>query len=274
MSLVRHAFTARWMAYFAAAVAFAVVTSLFGLWQWDRRSEKIAEIERVEQHFDQAPQAFSDVLPAGVQWDDNLRWTPVVVSGRYLPKEALLVRTRPRYGQVGFEILVPFTTEEGVTLVVNRGWIPTGENQDSPDFIPPTPTGTVEVVGRLFASEPIIAGRSAPEGQVATIHLEQIQDITGLPVDPRAYVALSTETPSVSPMAALLERPAADEGPHLSYTVQWFLFAALGFVAWGYLLREDYRLITEGPAREKPQRRTDQDEEDEALDRIEAARRE
>ncbi|MDO4240496.1 MAG: SURF1 family protein, partial [Micrococcus sp.] len=25
-----------------------------------------------------------------------------------------------------------------------------------------------------------------------------------------------------------------DEGPHLSYAIQWYIFAAMGFGAWGY----------------------------------------
>lgn len=272
MSLLRHALTLRWMSYFALAVVFAVVTSLFGLWQWDRRSQKVAEIERVETHFSQAPTSFYDALKPGQPWDDDLRWTPVEISGRYETSRTVLVRTRPRFSQVGFEILVPFQLDTGEYVLVNRGWVPTGASQDYPDLIPSPPEGQVSVTGRLFASEPIIDGRSAPEGQVATIHLETIAAMTGTALDTRAYVALSSEDPATTPMPSLLERPAADEGPHLSYTVQWFLFALLGFVAWGYLLREDYRLAHDLDAPPRRRARTDQDVEDELLDQWEATR--
>jgi len=272
MSLIRHAFTLKWMSYFAVAVVFAVITSLFGLWQWDRRGQKVAEIERVEAHFAQEPVGFFDALAMGQSWDDDLRWTPVSIQGHYDAAKTVLVRTRPRFSQVGFEILVPFQLGTGEWVLVNRGWVPTGEQQDYPDVIPTPPDGLVTVTGRLFASEPIIDGRSAPEGQVATIHLGTLAQLTGVPLDTRAYVALSSEDPSTSPMPALLERPAADEGPHLSYTVQWFLFALLGFVAWGYLLREDYRLVYDVDAPARPRNRTDQDVEDELLDQWEATR--
>lgn len=272
MSLLRHAFTLRWMSYFALAVVFAVVSSLFGLWQWDRRSQKVAEIERVETHFAQSPVAFYEALPQGQTWNDDVRWTPVVMSGRYDPTQTVLVRTRPRFSQVGFEILVPFLLDTGEYVLVNRGWVPTGASQDYPDIVPTPPVGQVRVTGRLFASEPVIDGRSAPEGQVATIHLETIAEMTGLPLDSRAYVALSAEDPAATPMPSLLERPAADEGPHLSYTVQWFLFALLGFVAWGYLLREDYRLAHDVDTPTRRKARTDQDVEDELLDQWEATR--
>ncbi len=272
MSLIRHALTLRWMSYFAVAVVFAVVTSLFGLWQWDRRSQKIAEIQRVEIHFAESPIAFSEALPAGESWEDDVRWTSVEVRGRYDTSKTLLVRTRPRFSQVGFEILVPFQRDSGEWVLVNRGWVPTGASQDFPDLVPSPPDGLVTVTGRLFASEPIIEGRSAPEGQVATIHLETIAELTGVALDTRAYVALSSEDPATSPMPALLERPPADEGPHLSYTVQWFLFALLGFVAWGYLLREDYRLVNDVDAPTRRRNRTDQDVEDELIDQWETTR--
>ena len=272
MGLLRHALTLRWMSYFAVAVVFAVVTSLFGLWQWDRRSQKVAEIERVETHFAEQPMPFDDALPAGSQWDDALRWTPVVMDGHYDADRTVLVRTRPRFSQVGFEILVPFQLDSGEIVLVNRGWIPTGASQDEPDVVPTPPVGDVVVTGRLFASEPLIPGRSAPEGQVATIHLDTVSQMTGIPLENRAYVALASEDPATSSMPALLERPAADEGPHLSYTVQWFLFAFLGFVAWGYLLREDYRLTHDLVAPARPRARSDQDIEDELLDQWDATR--
>lgn len=271
MSIVRHALSPRWLGYLSLAVVFAVITTLFGLWQWDRRGQAVAEIERVEANYDAEPVAFSELLPPGATWSDDLRWRPVVVEGRYLLDEQLLVRTRPRFGQVGFEILVPLVDGNGQAWLVNRGWIPTGEARDEPDLVPPAPAGSVTVVGRLFAGEPAIAGRSAPEGQVATIHLPTVAELTEAPVDQRAYLALTSESPAVTPMPLLLERPSPDEGPHLSYTVQWFLFGALGFVAWGYLLRDDYRrqagLVTDKPPRKS---RSDQEVEDELLDRMEA----
>ena len=273
MSIVRHALSPRWLSYLALAVVFAVITTLFGLWQWDRRGEAVAEIERVEANFDAAAVGFYELLPQGSNWSDELRWRPVVVRGEYLVEKTLLVRTRPRFGQVGFEILIPFRTSTGEVVLVNRGWVPTGADQDAPDLIPPAPNGSVSVLARVFAGEPTIPGRSAPEGQVATIHLPTIAEITGEPVDQRAYLALTEEDPASVPTPLLVERPAADEGPHLSYSVQWFLFGALGFVAWGYLLRDDYRRsagLVDKPV--KPKAASDQDIEDDILDRIDQSR--
>lgn len=264
MSLIRHALQPRWLGYFALAVVFAVITSLFGLWQWDRREQAVAEIDRVATNYDLASVPFGDILPAGVSWNDDFRWRSVVIEGRYRSEDTTLVRTRPRIGQVGFEVLIPFDTVDGQVILVNRGWVPSGESDDVPDLVPQAPVGVVSVTGRLFPSEPLIAGRSAPEGQIATIHLDTLAQTLDSALEQRAYVALVEEEPAVSPTPLLLDRPVADEGPHLSYTFQWFLFGILGFIAWGYLLREDLR----GSARpEKARaRRTDQEEEDALLD--------
>ena len=273
MSLWRHAMTTKWLGGLGVALLFAGVTTVFGLWQWDRRGQAVQEIERIETNFDQTPVGFGSLLPEGVEWSDELRWRPVEVSGRYVTEEQLLVRTRPRSGSVGFEVVVPFVATTGEVVLVNRGWVPTGEEQDAPDRVPAAPEGTVTVTGRLLPGEPEIAGRTAPEGQLATINLAQVADITGRGVDERAYLSLIAESPPVSPTPVLQPRPALDEGPHLSYTFQWFLFGLLGFIAWGYLVREDYR--RKAPGTEHPtgnSRPSDQDIEDALLDDQEAAR--
>lgn len=273
MSLWRHAVTAKWLGGLGIALLFAGVTSVFGLWQWDRRGQAVEEIERIENNFDQTPADFGSLLPEGEQWSDDLRWRPAEVTGRYVTQEQLLVRTRPRSGSVGFEVVVPFLANTGEVVLVNRGWVPTGEEQDTPDTVPAAPEGTVTVTGRLLPGEPEIAGRTAPEGQLATINLEQVAEITGAAVDQRAYLSLIAESPPVSPTPVLQPRPALDEGPHLSYTFQWFLFGLLGLIAWGYLVREDYRRDTSPRVQaSESQRLSDQDIEDALLDDQEAAR--
>ena len=245
---------------------------MFGLWQWDRRGQAVEEIERIERNFDQTPVAFAELLGEADSWDDDLRWRPVVVEGTYASENQLLVRTRPRGGAVGFEVVVPLVSANGDAVLVNRGWVPTGETQDLPDAVPRAPEGVVTVTGRLLPGEPDISGRSAPEGQLATINLERVTQVTGTAVDSRAYLALMSEQPAVTPTPVLQPRPALDEGPHLSYTFQWFLFGLLGFIAWGYLVREDFRRGLDVPARARPERRSDQEIEDALLDQAEASR--
>lgn len=274
MSVWKVVFSTKWLVALGLTVVFAIITTMFGLWQWDRRGQAVAEIERVENNWDAPAVAVDDLLEANQPFDDDLKWRPVVLTGEYLAEEQLLVRTRPRGGQVGFDVVVPFRAESNSFYLVSRGWVPTGESDDLPDRVPAPPNGVVEVVGRVIPGEPTIPGRSAPEGQLPTLNLGLASDQTGLALYPGAYVALAEESPAVSPTPLLQQRPQLDEGPHLSYTFQWYLFGILGFVAWGYLLREDYR-TRKGLA--KPERNTDrpsdQDIEDALLDQAEAQAR-
>ena len=108
--------------------------------------------------------------------------------------------------------------------------------------MPPPPTGEVTVVARLKAGEPTVLGRSAPDGQVATINLPEIAGLLDEPTYTGAYGLLVSEDPAVDrPTAAT--KPYPDEGPHLSYAFQWFVFALLGFVGLGFAVRQEYRTV-------------------------------
>jgi cytochrome oxidase assembly protein ShyY1 len=271
VSALRLALSPRWLGYLAVAVAFAVLTALFGMWQWDRREQAVAESNRIQNNYDQEARPLEEIMPPGSPWSEELTWVPVVVRGEYLPEHQLLVRTRPRAGHVGFNLVVPLRDESGNLFLVDRGWVPTGATQDAPDMIPEPPPGQVTVVMRLFGSEPELPGRSAPEGQVASIALGQIADMEDIDLDVRAYGQLVSEDPApgTRPVPALI--PVPDEGPHLSYSIQWFVFGALGFIAWGYLFVQEYRYgRSEAVTKKVKKRSADETFEDDLLDRADS----
>lgn len=274
MNLIRVALSTRWLVGLVLTIVFALITTMFGLWQWDRRGQAVAEIERVENNWDRDPVPVSQLASGLNRFDDDLKWRPVTLEGSYREDQQLLVRTRPRGGQVGFDVVLPFVTEDNQAYLVSRGWVPTGENQDGPDAVPSPPGGTVALVGRLLPDEVTIDGRGAPEDQLATVNLEQAATATGIELYPHAYIAMESETPAVSPTPLLQDKPQLDEGPHLSYTFQWYLFGILGFIAWGYLLREELRR-RQGLERPKDvsKARADQDFEDAVVDRAQAMER-
>lgn len=243
MSGWRFALSRRWAGYLALTVVFAIVCCLLGMWQFARRAEARVEITKIETNYDSAPRPLDEVLPTVNSFDAAQKWTPITVEGTYLPKDQLLVRNRPFNGNPGFEVLTPLLLEDGTVFIVNRGWLPTGDAQDSPDSVPAPPSGTVTVEARLKPGEPTLPGRSAPAGQIATIQLDDIAAALGHPTFTGAYGVLATETPSVPTMPALAPKPVLDEGPHLSYALQWFVFALFGFLGFGYALRQEYRAV-------------------------------
>lgn len=273
----RFVMSRRWFGYLAVAMVFAIVCVLLANWQLSRKDEKAAEIALVERNYDRAPAPLEDLLPSRDVFDDNDKWAPVTVTGTYLTEEELLVRNRPRSGQPGFELLTPLQLADGSVFIIDRGWLPTGNEQDLPDAIPSPPDGEVTVVARLKAGEPSLPGRGAPEGQIATVQLDDLQERLGMPLYTGAYGLLESESPQPTdepPLPAL--KPVLDEGMHLSYAFQWFIFGILGFAFLAYAVREEYRhLNADDPderkraaerERKRVARRSDADVEDELLD--------
>lgn len=270
--------TRRWAGYLVLTVLFAAACAGLGLWQVSRRNDAVTEINRVAANYDSPPVPVATALKTLASFDESEKWRPVTMTGTYLVDEALLVRNRPLNGP-GFEQLVPLQLKDGSVFIVDRGWLPTGQRQDSPDHVPAPPSGTVTVVARLKASEPTVGNRSAPAGQIATIHLPDIASRLGLPTYTGAYGLLDSETPPPAEERPIgVTKPAPDEGPHLSYAFQWFVFGLLGFFGLAYIIRNEYRLAnSDDPAEQeraaqraakRAQRRpTDAEIEDQILDR-------
>jgi cytochrome oxidase assembly protein ShyY1 len=102
------------------------------------------------------------------------------------------------------------------------------------------------VVVRLRPGEPApSSGRSAPEGQVPTINPGLVAEIisadAGAALERSAYGVIVTEDPAPATVPHALEKPSDDPGPHLSYAIQWILFAAMGFIFIGYVIRTERR---------------------------------
>ncbi|OUE09226.1 SURF1 family protein [Clavibacter michiganensis] len=244
MNRWRFVLNRRWAGYLLLAVVFAIACVLLSHWQFARRDEALAEIAKVEGNWDSAPLPVDQVLGDTDAYVDTQKWTPVTMTGTYLVDDQLLARNRPFNGQPGFEVLTPLRLDDGRVFVVDRGWVPVGNSQDSPDSVPAPPAGEVTVTARLKAGEPELPGRSAPEGQIATVHLPDIAERVGAPTFTAAYGLLISEDPAPADAAPFATpRPTEDEGPHLSYAFQWIVFALIAFVGLGVAVRNEYRII-------------------------------
>lgn len=270
----------RWIGYAAFVVAFAVACVLLSQWQFDRLEEARTEVARVAGNWDSPAEPLREVLPSLDSFEADQKWQPVLLQGRYLAQEQVLARGRPYGGKAGFAVLVPFQLDDGTVFIVDRGWVPAGNEQDAPDAVPAPPAGQVTVVARLKPGEPVVPGRSAPAGQVATINLDQLAQLLEHPVHTGAYGVLDSEDPSPAAVPAPTLRPVPDEGPHLSYALQWVAFGILGFIALAWAVRHEYRIRNEHDPkvrrsaerrRERAARRgpTDADIEDALLDEAE-----
>ncbi|GAA2576430.1 SURF1 family protein [Microbacterium binotii] len=270
----------RWTAYVAVAIAFAIACVFLSNWQFARNGERAAQLALVERNYDADAIPLDEMLPSD-QLDPESEWHPVVVVGEYVPEQQTVVRNRPHGGTSAFEVLTPLRTSDGRVLIVDRGWVPPAESGDGPSAIPAPPSGTVSVVVRLRAPEALpTSGRTAPAGQVPTINLPLVAETTGPTTLTSAYGVLVSESPAVAEMPYALDAPSEDPGPHLSYAIQWILFAVMGFVFIGYIIRTERRKRAEdndettptaSPVVRRPARvDRDAEQEDAILDRADA----
>jgi cytochrome oxidase assembly protein ShyY1 len=262
----------RWGAYLALVIVFAVACGLLSWWQWARRAEIVAQGNLVTRNYEADPVAVKGLLPALDAWRPGEEWRPVEMHGRYLRDEQLLVRNRPYNANPGFEVLVPFQLGDGTVFIVDRGWLPIGRTQDTPDVVPAAPDGEVTVVARLQQSEPVLPGRTAPAGQVPSINLPTVAKLAGTAkAYTGAYGLLATESPAAATRPRAVEEPVPDEGPHLSYAIQWIAFGALAFFGLFWAYRRERRIAAlpleqQAAARTPKQRNSDTDAEDAILD--------
>lgn len=249
----------RYLRWLALVVAFSVACVALSQWQFSRRAEAVARIELVDANYDQAPVSLESLAPQLIRPDaiGELHWRKVAFSGRYLVDQAQLVRNRPLNGQPGFVQLVPFETETGQILAVERGWLATGSAQDSPDLVPLPGTERIEVIARIRPFEADL-GRQAPPGQLAVISAQELERAFGdLGFRESYYLRLAEEVPE-QPRPLSFAKPSLNEGNHLSYAVQWLIFAAMAFAALFWAGRQELRLRREqrGELAAKPKKQT------------------
>ena len=231
----------------------------------------VAVIDQLNANYDRSPISLAAVVSV-----ESQRWQPVALTGHYLADKSLLVRNRARNGNPGFEQLVPFQTASGMVFV-DRGWIPTGQEQDSPDLNPLPTGGEYRLVAHVMLGEPRL-DRSAPKGQIASINLylaaHQLE-LHPSTVARNFYLALSEESPQAKLAPLKLPRPDYTEGNHLSYALQWIAFAVMAFAALVWAIRKEfneYRAVNDPNYRPKRRNKSrsekDAETEDEILDRI------
>ena len=237
----------RWLGTMAVAAVVAAGCVGAGMWQWHRHTVRSAGVEIVQRNYDAEPVALAELVTPGVPVDRADVWRPVLLRGQYLT-EPVLLRNRPTQGQPALHVLAPFQVTDGPlsgsVLVVDRGWVPPGEDGAGARVLPEVPAGVLDLEVRLRALERP-SGRSAPAGQVQAIAAQEVRGAAGAagawPDDATllAYGAAVSEDGAALTGVAPLGVPSTDPGPHLSYAFQWWVFALGALVGGVVLLRRD-----------------------------------
>ncbi len=215
----------RWIAGHLLALITIVAFVNFGFWQLRRYDEKVALRDAVAASQALAPIPIEEA-PAG-------SYRRVTATGTY---DGSLQTTvlRSQGGVSGYHVITPFLFEDGVAVLVDRGWIPL-------DAEPPAPYARVtSISGTLWPAE---EGSSIPHALFPAVRRidPEIQEAFADHEFLGEYMLLTGFDHEAQEVPILPEPPEVSLGPHLGYAVQWFLFAAVVLVGYPILLRRMIR---------------------------------
>lgn len=234
----------RWLGYFALLIVFSIACVWLGNWQFERRAEARAEIARIDANYDAAPLALADVVPDPSQFDEQAhKWQPVQLHGEYVG-DTYLARNRPGPNGVGSNLVQAFRNDDGSLVFIDRGWVNVTGADEVPGDLPAAAAGEITVIARLRASEPEITGRSSAGNSVASINLPELERLSGAPAGTTVYTGAYGQLVSEQPAGetgVLAAKPERDEGPHLSYALQWYVFIIIASIGVVYGARQEYR---------------------------------
>ncbi|MFQ5524408.1 MAG: SURF1 family protein [Acidimicrobiia bacterium] len=220
-------------------VVLAVVFVRLGLWQLDRLEERRLVNTVGEQRYSAEPVALGSLL-SGADGDlDSLLYRRAVLTGRFDPANEMLIRSQVYRGTAGFHVITPLVGEDGTAVLVNRGWVPLILDQvPVSEAAPPEGTVTVEGWVRLTQERQALGPVDPPEGRLTAlsrVDIARIQNQVPYELAP-VYLVLIGEQGNEIPVP--LKPPTFDDdGPHLGYAIQWFSFALIGVIGYGFLLR-------------------------------------
>ncbi|MEV6494900.1 SURF1 family protein, partial [Actinoplanes sp. NPDC051633] len=138
-----------------------------------------------------------------------------------------------------FEIVTPLVLADGTAVLVDRGWVPPAEGGAiaAPVAAPP-PSGQVTVVGQIHRSESKPAPLERRDGRIDTRRLAVPRLAGEMP-----YPVYGAYVLDMQPAQGFTRIPVdhEDAWQNGGYAVQWWMFALMALVAFGWQARKEAR---------------------------------
>jgi surfeit locus 1 family protein len=247
---MKNLLTGRWLIRHVLVLIVFIILINLGLWQLRRLEQRRALNASILAGLN-APV----VLLTGEEVDpDELHRQRVSVTGTFDNEAAIAIRNRPFQGQPGVHLVVPLKIKDSDwAVMVDRGWIP------QKDAVPErwsrydlTDDSTVN--GVAYPSQPRPEGYWVPTDPTPSpgqprldtwfrVDIERIQEQVDYPLLP-IFIEQSAEPGTTTNDPPLQEdniNVKFDEGPHLSYAVQWFSFALVLVVTYAAFIWQELK---------------------------------
>lgn len=243
--MFRFLFSRRWLGL-GLFVAFMAIASWFlGNWQLDRWEARKASNERAAVQLEKAPVPLSTIETKNGAISTTNQWTNVELQGSFRSDVDVVVRYIKRDTRPGVEIITPFDTTDGQTVLVHRGWMQTENTGARPDNIPPAPEGEMTISGWWQPDGVGNRGTTIDDDSVRAIDSTKWTERLGTKAVP-GYVAM--QEPVIDGLIPK-DPPELGNGPHFFYAIQWFFFGLLAIFGGFWFVRAELIEQREGQAK-------------------------
>ncbi|MES2626980.1 MAG: SURF1 family protein [Pseudomonadota bacterium] len=231
-------FRFNWKLTLFTVLLFPLLVRL-GFWQLEREQEKIQLQDLYSERQQQVPE---DLL--ALDEHDDLQYRQVAVAGQYDNDHIFLLDNKIYQGQVGYEVIVPLLTGNGLIVFINRGWIPQGQYRDQLPEVPLV-DGSVELAGSVYVAvgEQLVLGSELATADwpkvIQTLDTSALFMLAGYETESQ-FFPYSVRLDENSSDVLKRDWPVISTTPekHRAYAVQWF---AMAMVLLGLYLYTSFR---------------------------------
>jgi cytochrome oxidase assembly protein ShyY1 len=223
MADYRFARQPKWLAGHLLALGLLVLFVSLGFWQLRRLDERNDTNALVAARAQLAPEPVGDLIDPGASNGDadEIRFRAIEATGTYADTDATVTVRSTQGGGSGGRVFSVLDLGTGESVIVLRGFV--GPQQDGTLAEPAPPAGAVTVDGVAF-----------PRHRLESVTRQALDDLP----DQDRLLPVIVQAQDVDDEALVpVPPPDLSDGPHLSYAIQWFLFAAVGVVGYPFLLR-------------------------------------
>lgn len=232
-------FSRRWIVFAIAVALLAYGCLWLGEWQFHRLESRKAQNLVVTHNLNADPVPVDTVLAVGRPVSTAHEWRRVRATGTYVEDQTVIVRYQTRDGQSGVDAVTPLRTDAGPALLVDRGWLSTGNSGSTRADVPAAPAGTVTVIGWIRVNA---TGSAARVEDRSTRALSSAELAPTLPFPVYGgFVDAETESPAAAKPLVRADLPDLSNGPHFFYGLQWWFFGVLAIFGFVYLAWDERR---------------------------------
>jgi cytochrome oxidase assembly protein ShyY1 len=240
--MYRFLVTPKWLAFAALMVVLAAIMVALGFWQLHRYHLRSAANARIDAAVAAAPIPLEQVLTGDRPPPAGAAWTRVKVTGVYDAAHEIVARERTVNSQVGFEILDPLRLSDGRAVLVDRGWLAASVTRGARAMpaVPAVPTGEVTVTGLVHLPESRADGPIRADGRLTVRRISPARIAPELPYPLLSgYLTVDSQQPAADAAFAVVPVDHQDSGMNAGYVVQWWAFALITLVGFGWVARRE-----------------------------------